>query len=79
MNQKIKDKFHELKSWALTFGTEVLNEVLVDICFGLGTLAQTGNLQLSAVVALCSATLRTAIKKFLEKSREKISQILQKK
>ena len=53
MNQKIKDKFHELKSWALTFGTEVLNEVLFDVFFGLGTLAQTGNLQLSAVVALC--------------------------
>ena len=78
MKKQLENKFHELKQWSLTFGAEVMNEVLVDILFGLGTLAQTGDLQLSAVVALCQATLRTAIKKFISKSREKISQILQK-
>ena len=60
----------ELKSWTLTLAAELAMEFLLGLLVGFQQLLETGDLSQAALTALlvgvCTATIRTAIKKLIE-------------
>lgn len=57
-----KTKLAELQSWLLTFSADIALDIAASLLIGLGTLAETGDYTIAAVMALAVASARSGMK-----------------
>ena len=68
-----------LKSWILTFLSTFAVDFLAGFLVGVGTLVESGDITKASLIALATATLRSAIKLVLESQADKIKELKIKK